>query len=59
MDIMIFMFMFSVYVDANDDCNELAFQLGGSSSVNRQWSIKVISGHFDFKLPSIATISVH
>eukprot|EP00095_Tigriopus_kingsejongensis_P007394 maker-scaffold112_size353035-snap-gene-1.14 protein:Tk07394 transcript:maker-scaffold112_size353035-snap-gene-1.14-mRNA-1 annotation:"PREDICTED: uncharacterized protein LOC103516194" len=29
-----------MYVDASDDCNELAFQLGSSGS-NRQWSIKI------------------
>lgn len=30
-----------MYVDASDACNELSFQLGSASSVNRQWSIKI------------------
>ena len=36
---------FSVYVDASDICNELAFSLGeiGNSDMQRTWSIKVSS----------------
>ncbi|XP_059081957.1 uncharacterized protein LOC131879615 [Tigriopus californicus] len=37
-----------MYVDANEACNELAFQLGSSSSVNRQWSIKVTQYSCDY-----------
>ncbi|XP_059081541.1 uncharacterized protein LOC131879286 [Tigriopus californicus] len=37
-----------MYVDANENCNELAFQLGSSSSVNRQWSIKITQYACDF-----------
>eukprot|EP00094_Tigriopus_californicus_P012178 TCALIF_11770-PA protein Name:"Protein of unknown function" AED:0.15 eAED:0.15 QI:0/0.55/0.7/0.7/0.22/0.4/10/4/366 len=37
-----------MYVDANENCNELAFQLGASSSVSRQWSIKITQYACDF-----------
>lgn len=37
-----------MYVDASNECNELAFQLGSSSSVNRQWSIKITQYSCDF-----------
>ncbi|XP_059081472.1 uncharacterized protein LOC131879228 [Tigriopus californicus] len=37
-----------MYVDASDECNEIAFQLGSSSNVNRQWSIKITQYSCDY-----------
>ncbi|XP_059081956.1 uncharacterized protein LOC131879613 [Tigriopus californicus] len=37
-----------MYVDASDSCNELAFQFGSSSSVSRQWSIKITQYGCDY-----------
>ncbi len=34
---------FAVYVDASSACNDLNFNLGSASAINRQWSIKVWS----------------
>ena len=33
--------LISVYVDASEMCNNLAFQLGTSNDVMKQWTIKV------------------
>lgn len=41
-----------VYVDSTSACNDLIFQLGSSSAIQRQWSIKVNAEvfHFDFHI---------
>ena len=45
---------FSVYFDADDDCNSLDFQLGNyaegvSSTATRSWSIKVTQYACDYE----------
>ena len=39
-----------VYVDASEQCNELNFQLGASSTAARSWSIKVTQVSCDSEL---------
>ena len=42
---------FTVYVDANENCNEMAFQLGSSTTaIERSWKIKVNISDFNVRL---------
>ena len=51
---MIAIHFFSVYFDADDDCNSLDFQLGNyaqgvTSAATRSWSIKVSQYSCDYE----------